>query len=184
MVTQIDGRRFVETPDGSRKEISTESADEDGKWAVLDEAAALGLSPSEEETSSAPPTTTNALNLTNLVKSASPSVGPYLQLLQVGVPYEAVKSKAAADQAAGSVPQGTVELFLETMATATAAQQRQEKQPPRPPQQQQQHLVGSHAEKHGWLGDTAWEAPVVAVACDVEARAGYNSAKSHEVWFD
>mmetsp|Transcript_78523 Transcript_78523/g.153609 ORF Transcript_78523/g.153609 Transcript_78523/m.153609 type:complete len:630 (+) Transcript_78523:48-1937(+) len=173
VVTQADGRRFIESSNGLRTEMAAQSADQDGKWGVMDENAALGLTPDD---CTAPATITESmpnLSASFEVVKISPCLARYVQLLQVGVPLEAVKSQAVAAESTGKLPQGSVSRLL-------AAAAAQDGSPGPGVHSPSEHLEGSHSEKHGWLGDAAWEAPRVAVRCDVEARAGYNSAKGHE----
>ena len=43
---------------------------------------------------------------------------------------------------------------------------------------QKENISGGH--KHGFLGDSSWKGPRLAVECDEMNRIGYDGAKAHE----
>ena len=45
------------------------------------------------------------------------------------------------------------------------------------PQASSERHFAHFSEAHGHFGDTSWDLPKIAVHCETDARAGYNTAK-------
>jgi NAD-dependent SIR2 family protein deacetylase len=194
-ITHLDGSRYIQNnQNGSLSELASGSKDEDGQWAVLDEASALGLSAAEEEkktsssssSSSSDDDANNAI-LVELLKK-HPELSQYLNFIKVGVPTHAIKSKLIEGNVNNKIPQNDIESFLQAIGAtgfsdnccldAAVGESKdvlfQQSSPVGKP------LKGDFSELHGHLGNPSWDAPTLASYSNTPARAGYNTEKSHE----
>lgn len=184
VITQRDGSRYLEQKDGTLTSLPPDTQDEDGNFAVLDEKAALGLSSdqqNESDGSVALPQTIAGKKPWESKKmlgvlSKHAAISPYLKLLKIGAPLGMIRSRVAIDTENGKISKEAGEEFLQVVLTEDLGQDDNEDDSA---VENANHFADS-SEAHGHLGDPSWALPRVAVRCDAEARAGYNSAKGHE----
>jgi len=181
--TRADGTKYRQNnQDGTCSDLASESQDENGSWAILDEASALGLGKDETtqtKPQTKPPTSTKPLldnnaKLTEILKQY-PQLSQYLILFKVGVPPTTIRSKIFDDGVAATLPENMAQEFCECIgapkdAVISLAHKDQIGKP----------MKGSHSELHGHLGDKSWSPPTIASFCETPARAGYNTEMGHE----
>lgn len=175
VITQKDGSRYLEQKDGSLAPLPSESVDEDGAYAILDEAGALGLSgeepPSSASADSKNPRRFESAAMLQVVKEYT-SVLPYLRLLKMGAPLNQVRIRISMDTLNKRITEEAGAAFLEVVEVDDGGSAQ--------PQASSERHFAHFSEAHGHFGDTSWDLPKIAVHCETDARAGYNTAKSHE----
>jgi hypothetical protein len=171
------GTRFVEAKNGSLSALPSESADDDGKWAVLDERTVDCASP----------------GMLHLVAAHS-ALAPFLRMTKVGVPAAQVERRLRSEAAflASGVPEPDVARFLALVAAApihggggtnsnsAAADAHAEAIAEAAARAVGSTLQGSRTERHGRCGQPSWAGPSLVVYHDAHSRPGYTSAKGHE----
>jgi hypothetical protein len=161
VVAASEGSRQVGTAQGVQINLSSVMSDKGGAQRSDNEVLAL-----------------------DMLEQATPTLSSYFKMIKDGVPDAGLRRRLTRDVAAGVVTAADAARF-EALACPSAPSSFYAAPPCKNAAEAgandtTMHLKGTLAELHGKLGDAAWEPPHIVVHCDTAARAGYNTAKSHE----